>query len=136
MQIGLCEFLEKVSKLKRTQEKVDALRSNDSYPLRVILQAAFDPKVKWLIPEGNPPYKPNDLVDQEHVLISDARKILYFIAGFHDNLNQMKREQMFIEMLEAVDPKDAELLLAIKEKKLPFKGITIQHVTEALPGLF
>jgi hypothetical protein len=136
MQVGICEFLEKVSKLKRTQEKVDALRSNDSFPLRVILQGAFDPNVEWLIPEGTPPYKVNDLVDQEHVLINDARKIVYFIKGFHDNLNQIKREQMFIELLEAVSPKDAELLCAIKEKRLPFKGITVQHVSEALPGLF
>jgi hypothetical protein len=42
---------------------------------------------------------------------------------------------MFISLLENVDPKDAKLLCAIKEKKLPFKGITIQHVTEGLPGL-
>ena len=30
MQIGVAEFLEKVSKLKKTQEKVDAIRANDS----------------------------------------------------------------------------------------------------------
>ena len=42
---------------------------------------------------------------------------------------------MFIELLEQVDPKDATLLCAVKEKKLPFKGITIQHVKEAFPGM-
>lgn len=135
MQIGVAEFLEKVSKLKKTQEKIDALKANDSFVLRVIMQAAFDPNVKFLLPEGAPPYKPNDLVDQEHVLIREARKIQYFVDGFYPGLNQNKREQMFIELLENVAPADALLLCAIKDKQLPFKGITIQHVKEGLPGL-
>ena len=135
MQVSVSEFLEKVGKLKRTQEKVDALKANDSYVLRVILQGAFDPTVKWMLPEGEPPYKPNDLTDQEHVLINEARKILYFVEGFYDNLTTNKREQMFIELLERVDPKDAKLLCSIKDKKLPFNGITINHVKDAFPGM-
>ena len=66
--LGMYEFLNRVSKLKRTQEKIDNIKANDTFALRVILQAAFDPKVKFLLPEGDPPYKPNDLVDQQHIL--------------------------------------------------------------------
>ena len=134
MQIGIAEFLEKVGKLKRTQEKVDAIRANDSLVLRIVLQAGYDPSVKWALPEGTPPYKPNDLVDQEHVLIKDCEKLRYFIKGFYDNLPQLKRETMFVEFLERIAPKDAEMLCLFKDKK-PMKGITLQHVTEALPGL-
>lgn len=134
MVIGVAEFLEKVGKLKRTQEKIDALRANDSLVLRIILQAGYDPSVKWALPEGTPPYKPNELVDQENVLIRDCEKLRYFISGFHDNLPPLKRETMFVEYLERVAPKDAEMLCLFKDKK-PMKGITLQHVTEALPGL-
>mgnify|MGYP001463156160 FL=1 len=134
MQTSTYEVLEKIGKLRRTKEKVDALRANDSYVIRVILQGVFDESVKWLLPEGDPPYTPNELVDQEGILINEARKILYFVEGFHD-LPTVKREQMFIELLEQVDPKDATLLCAVKEKKLPFKGITVQHVKEAFPGM-
>ena len=42
---------------------------------------------------------------------------------------------LFIEMLESVAPADAKLLCAIKEKKLPWKGITPEIVNEAFPGL-
>jgi hypothetical protein len=135
MQVSVAEFLEKVGKLKKTQEKIDALKANDSLILRMVLQAAFDPNVVFLLPEGDPPYKPNELTDQEGVLIREARMIQYFVKGFHDNLPQKKREQMFVSLLENVDPRDAKLLCAIKDKKLPFKGITIQHVVEGLPGL-
>ena len=65
----------------------------------------------------------------------EAEKLRYFVEGFYPDLNQNKREMMFIEMLERVDPLDAKLLVAIKDKKMPFPGITIQHVKEALPGL-
>jgi len=134
MQISVAEFLEKVSKLKKTQEKIDAIKANDSTVLRMILQACYDPNVVWALPPGNPPYKPSALVDQQHILIHESRKIPYFIKGFREDIPSAKREAMWIELLEAVDPKDAELLCAIKEKK-PLKGITIQHVTEGLPGL-
>lgn len=135
MQIGIAEFLEKVSKLKKVEDKVNALKANDSYVLRVVLQAAFDPNVEFALPPGTPPYKPNDLVDQEHILIREARKIPYFIKGLYDNLPQVKRETMFIEFLETLDPKDAKLIVAIKDKKFPYKGINLEIVKEGLPGL-
>lgn len=133
--LGMYEFLNKVSKLKKTQEKVDNLKANDTIALRIILQAAFDPSIKFLLPEGEPPFKPTEVVDQQHVLHREAEKLRYFVEGFYPDLNQNKREMMFIEMLERVDPLDAKLLVAIKDKKMPFPGITIQHVKEALPGL-
>lgn len=135
MQVSVAEFLEKVGKLKKTEEKIAALRANDSLVLRIILQGCYDPAVTWLLPEGIPPYKPNDLQDQEGVLIRECTKLRYYIKGFHDNLSQNKREIMFVQLLENLSPKDAELLCAIKEKK-PVKGITLQHVVEALPGIF
>ena len=135
MVVGVAEFLEKVSKLKKKEEKVAALKHNDSFVLRTILQGALDPRIKWALPEGDPPYKPNDLVDQENVLIHDARKLVHFVEGGNPGLNQIKREAMFIEMLETVTPADAKLLCSIKSKKLPYKGITSEIVKEAFPGL-
>ena len=118
-RIGIAEFLENVSKLKKREEKVNILRSNDSYPIRTILQGAFDPRIKWALPEGIPPYTPSTLVDQENVLISDCRKLIYFIEGGAPNLRPLKRETMFIQLLEAVAPADAKMLCAVKDKKLP-----------------
>lgn len=134
MVVGMAEFLEKIGKYKRTQDKIDALKANDTFALRVILQATYDPSVKFLLPEGAPPYKPTELVDQEHIFHKEARMVQYFVEGFHPNLAKNKREMMFVEFLERLAPKDAELLINAKDKK-PVKGITIQHVKEAFPGL-
>ena len=135
MKIGMAEFLEKVSKLKKKEDKVEALKFNNSYPLRTILQAAFDPRIRFLLPEGDPPYKPNDLNDQEGVLLRECRKLVYFVDGAYPNLKQIKREQMFVELLENIAPADAKMLCSIKDKKFPFKGITEDMVREAIPGL-
>jgi len=135
MVVGMAEFLEKVSKLKKKEEKIEALRHNDSVVLRSVLQGAYDPNIKWLLPEGNPPYKPNDLQDQESVFIREVRKLVYFIDGPYPGLKQVKREQMFIEMLENVTPADAVMMCAMKEKKLPWKGINEDLVREAFPNL-
>lgn len=135
MQVGVAEFLEKVSKLKKRYEKVAALKMNDSFVLRTTLQAAFDPRIKFLLPEGEVPYNQNKLPDQEGNYINLARKLIYFVEGPYTNMRSSKREQMFIELLEAIDKHDADMLVHIKDKKLPFKGIDVNIIKEAFPGL-
>lgn len=134
-RVGIAEFFENLSKIKKREDRVNVLRQNDHYVIKTILQGAFDSRVKWLLPEGTPPYKVNDLVDQENVLIKDCRKLVYFVEGGHPNLKQLKREAMFIELLETVAPADAKLLCAIKDKKFPYKNVTEDIVKEAFPGL-
>jgi len=134
-RVGVAEFLEKVSKLKNKNEKIAALRYNNSDVIRTILQGAFDPRVKWMLPEGTPPYKSSELPDQENVLIRECRRLIHFVEGGNPALKQMRREALFIELLESVAPKDAVLLCNIKDKKLPYKGITAEIVNEAFPGL-
>ena len=134
-RVGVAEFLEKVSKLKNDQEMIDALKYNDSVVLRMVLQGAYDPAVTWLLPPGVPPYKVNELVDQENVFIREHRKITYFIEGFYPTLNQMKRESMFIELLETVAPADAAMLCSIKDKVFPWPAITEEIVRAAFPDM-
>lgn len=135
MKLGVAEILKRASLIKDENERIHWLRQNHSRPLEMVLLGAFDPKIKWLLPEGVPPYKPNDLVDQQHIFYSESRKLYLFIEGGNPNLKQLRRETLFIEMLEAIDPEDAKLLLAIKEKHLPYPGVTPDLVRKAFPGL-
>jgi hypothetical protein len=132
MLLGISEILEQCSKLPKTQ-RVDHLKKYDCMPLRVVLQYALDYRVEWELPKGKPPYKPCELHDQEGRLYSDVRKFQYFVKG--NSLKQIKRETMFIEFIEGLAPKDAELICAIKDKKLPYKGIDAALVNTAFPRL-
>jgi len=133
--IGMAEFLEAVSKLKKRDEKIAALQANNSFELRTILQGAFDPRIKWLLPEGQPPFKANELQDQESVLLREIKKLSYYVEGGAPVKTQAQREMMFIALLENCAPADALMLCAIKDKKSPVKGIDADLVRAAFPDL-
>ena len=57
-----------------------------------------------------------------------------FLEGGHPTLPQLKREKLFIEVLESVHPDDAKFLLLLKDKKLP-EGLDVKQVVKAFPGI-
>ncbi len=132
---SIYELLEEVSKCKKTDEKIQKLREIDNAAIRAILKYAFDPTIKFILPIGNPPYKPCDFVDQEARLYSEIRRIYLFCEGGNPNLSKLKREMLYIQLIESIDKNDAILLNHVKDKKLPFKGITAKIVNEAFPDL-
>ena len=135
MKLGIAEILERVSKEETKEAKIELLRKHDSVPIRTVLKAALDPSIKWALPKGEPPYKPCEFLDQENMLYSETRRLYLFIEGGNSNLKPMKREALFIGLLESLAPADAKLLCAAKDKKIPYKGITVKLVNEAYPGL-
>ena len=135
MRLGISEILKKVSESKTKEEKLEILRKNDSSAIRTVLKYALDPAIVWALPEGEPPYKPCQFLDQQSMLYHEARRLYLFIEGGNPNLTAMKRETLFINLIESIDPNDAKVILAAKEKKLPYKGITTNLINEAYPGL-
>ena len=135
MKLSVSEILKKASDMKDDQSRIKWLRSNNSITLESVLRGAFDPGIIWLLPGGSPPYKPNDLVDQHHRLYSETRRFYLFVKGGNPGLKQLRRESLFIELLESVDPEDAKLMIAIKDKTIPYDNITLELVNKAFPGI-
>jgi len=135
MRLGIFQILEQASSTKGTEEKINVLRQNASPALQQVLKYAFDPTIVWDLPEGAPPYKPCVYPAQEMRLFAEARRLYLFLKGGNPNLTKLKREALYIELLESIHPEDAKLLVEIKDKKIPYKGITLKLVKEAFPGL-
>jgi hypothetical protein len=135
MKLGLAEIFEKASKMQTDDERIMVLRQNFSAPLESMIRGAFDPNIVWLLPEGSPPYKPNTLVDQEGSLYNQTRKLYLFVQNGHQTLKQLRREALFVELLETVSEADAKLLLAVKDKTLPYPNITRELINKGFPGL-
>lgn len=134
MPIAIYEILENTSKKKTEKEKIQYLQEHaDNATLQTILVGAFYPDVRWALPPGAPPYTPCDPVNAESFLYTQAKRLYIFAEG-GSNLNNLRREALFIELLESVHPKDAEVILAMKDKTLPY-GITPQLIGKAFPGL-
>ncbi len=83
-----------------------------------ILKIVYSGK-KWLLPAGAPPYTPNRIDDTKYNLYNQARRMHYFVEG-SPVTNPIKREQMFIELLESVDPEDAETIIKLKDGWKPY----------------
>ena len=135
MRLGIFEVLKKTSELSTTAERVEFLRRNQNGALLTVLKYALDPNIEWDLPDSDPPYKPNIYPAQENMLMTEARRLYLFIKGGNPNLKQVRREALYIELLETVHPEDAIVLNHAKNKKLPYKGITAKLVNEAFPGL-
>jgi len=128
------EIFTKINNAKDKPKKIEVLRANDSQSMRQLLKAAFDPKVVWDLPEGTPPYISNDApAGTEHAsLLDEARRLYIFIKG-GSNVGRVRKEALFIQMLESLHKDDALVLLSIKDKKLnyEYKGLTDNVVKEA-----
>jgi len=135
MKKSLSSILKACAAGKTVNDKIALLQQNASDPLLIILKYAFDPALKFVLPEGAPPYKPCEFLDQEARLYSELRRLYLFVEGGNPNLTKVKREFLFIQLIESIDKGDAELLVAVKDKKLPYKGLTASVVKKAFPNL-
>jgi hypothetical protein len=131
--LAISQIIENAAKLKTAEKKANYLREHDTDTLRYILELAFYPGVTWQLPEGAPPYRPTSYLDQEGRLYQEARTLPMYLTGNNPELGKVKREMLFISLLESLFPKDAELLIAIKDKKVT--GIDVEVVNLAFPGL-
>ena len=131
----LSEVLTKVNNAKDKPKKIEVLQQNDSVSLRQILKGAFDPNIKWDLPEGTPPYKENDApAGTEHTLLaSETKRLWHFVVGADTKLSKTKKETMFIQILEGLHADEAKLLVNVKDKSLNkvYKGLTDAVVKEA-----
>ncbi|NCX69554.1 MAG: hypothetical protein EBW86_02900 [Rhodobacteraceae bacterium] len=129
MKKGIGEIIKEVKDAKSVGEKIRILQREDNRELRGLLELTYDNRLTWALPEGNPPYKPLDKsFDNQGMLYSEMRRMYIFLEG-KSNVNQARREQLFIEILEQLDPDDAALLIEAKDRKI--KGVSKNVVKQA-----
>ena len=130
------EVFDWVAEAKTKADRIKILKQNEHWAVKDVLKGCFDPNVKWLLPEGKPPYVANKPESTPSSLYRQNQNFKYFVEGGPGNKMQaFKREKIFLGILEAVHPADAEILVNMIMKKAPAKGITKALVKEAFPGL-
>ena len=118
---SLSSIIKQASLIESEKDRIAFLQKNDSGPLRFLLRVALSPNIKWLLPpDFVPNYKPNKVYpDLQGMLYSRTRLLYMFLDGSGNHIHPAKREKLFVELLEILLPEDAQLLLDIKDKKLP-----------------
>lgn len=160
------EVLDLVSKQRTNAKKVEVLQTYGDASLKTLFIWNFDDTVISMLPEGDVPYastgeqtsysgtlsgKINDAVskmdelssnslgsmDQGRSSIRKEYQMFYnFVKGGNDGLSTLRRETMFINILQGLHPREAEILILVKDKKLQSKyRITHEIVKEAFPDI-
>ena len=160
------EVLTLISKLSSDDKKVEVLQKYKDASLKSILIWNFDDSIISNLPEGIVPYsnvgqqnsfsgtltgKIDDAVSKMSELGSNSlgsqdqgfstirkeyTRFYNFIKGGNDKLSSMRRETMFINILEGLHPLEAEILCLTKDKKLQIKyKITKENVSNAYPEI-
>lgn len=134
----LSEIFQQVSSAKTKAEKVKLLQEYNTNGLRSVLIINFDESLKFLLPPGEVPYTKNEApAGTEHTRIDhEYRKFYRFFKGGDGSLNSMRREQLYIQLLEGLHQDEAEVLCLACNKDLQSKyRITKQVVAEAFPAI-
>lgn len=158
------EILELASKQKSNAKKVEVLKKYEHDSLKAIFIWNFDETIISLLPEGEVPY--GDVNDQnvysgtlsenlsreamggESATVQDLQgrgrtslrkeyhNLYHYVKGGNNSLSTIRREMMFINLLQGLHPKEAEVLVLTKDKKLQTKyKITHENVKEAYPDI-
>jgi hypothetical protein len=160
------EVLNLISKQRTNLKKVEVLQRYEDPSLKSILIWNFDESIKSALPDGIVPYssvgeqgsfsgtlsgKIEDAVGKMEELNSrslgsqdqgrssirkEYTKFYNFIKGGNDGLSSLRRETMFINVIEGLHPIEAEILFLVKDKKLETKyKITKEIVSQAYPDI-
>ena len=131
----ISEIFQKVNNAKTKPEKIKVLKTNDSEALRTVCKMSFDPKIISELPEGTPPFIQNEAPEgTEHTkLYTEYKKLYRFCKGGDPNLQSMRRETLFVQMLEGLHKDEAKVLIQAKDKTLhrTYKGLSDAVVKEA-----
>ena len=160
------EVFDACSKQRTKAKKVEVLKKYAHDSVLAVLIWNFDETIISLLPEGEVPYgntrednsvtgslsdKINDAVnmmresgstslgsqDQGKASIrAEYTKFYNFLKGGNDGLSSLRRETMFINILEGLHPLEAEILVLVKDKRLTDKyKITKEVVSLAYPQI-
>tara|TARA_Y100000992_G_scaffold292881_1_gene250885 strand:- start:360 stop:956 length:597 start_codon:yes stop_codon:yes gene_type:complete len=160
------EVLEAASKQRTKARKIEVLQKYAHDSIMAILIWNFDETAISVLPPGDVPYgntrednnvtgtlsdKINDAVDKMSEMGSTSlgsqdqgqasirkeyTKFYNFLKGGNDKLSGLRRETMFINILEGLHPLEAEILVLVKDKKLTDKyKITKEIAGAAYPQI-
>ena len=111
-------------------DRVEYLRNNASQAVKELINVNFNPEIKMLLPDGRPNFlegddKPPTYDDAS--LNYEVRRLYLFVEGGSPNLTDLKRETLWIEMLNSLHADEADDLTHMKDRTLHKKYKNITH---------
>ena len=137
---NIYEIFDEYEKAETKKERIEVLKKNGNFALRSVLQGTYDPNLQFVI-DKVPLYKPsNSPPGLSYTSIhQELGRIYLFIKDdprAAPTLSQKRREQILIQILEALEKREAEVFMNMFLKKQKVKNLNADIVREAFPDLF
>lgn len=136
---NLYQILKKVATTRNKENKVKNLQKLNSLAALNILKGAFDESVKWDLPSGKPPTYDKETNEDgtPTKTLEEHSEVLGKLVDHPANrgIPRVKKEVMFLNLIAGLDSEEEFLVIQMKDKKFPFKGITKETVEKAFPNL-
>lgn len=127
------EVFEEISK-----DPKKAVDYKDDFAFKTILKCSFDKEYKFRLPDGDPPYKPAPQpIGMTSSNFRQEMRRMYIFTKFGGVESKMRREQLFVQLLESIHPSEAKVLNAMKDQKLDalYPKITAEFVKKNFPDV-
>jgi len=137
MKTSVPQVFDELEKQTTKENKIKVLRAYDTQVLRGILGLNFDPNFNMDLPAGEPPFKKDKEVPagySETNLYVEWRR--FYIWTEKSNLPKIRKEALFIQLLEGLHWTEAECVCLAKDKQLSkkYKSLKEDLVREAFPN--
>lgn len=110
----LHEIFTEIQEADTRAKRQEILKDNDSFSLRTILQLNFDSTIQLDLPNGKPPYTCDEVPYGQPD--KKIKMLGYCVKG--NNLNVIKKEKQFIDILESLTEEDANIVCLAKDGKI------------------
>ena len=131
--LSLAEIVNTARKAETVEEKVAILKENNSKQLKDVLILMCDKRWTFDLPDTPPPYQESVIHESHGMLYRETRKFPYFVNEMPQGqgLARMRKESLFIQLLETVDADDAKLVLRMIAKE-PYPDLAPEVINQAL----
>ena len=158
------EILELVDAQKTNAKKVEVLRNYEHDSIKTVFVWNYDSSVVSLLPPGEVPYGETNAQTtfagtlseniakeaaggesatgqdldgrNKTTLRREYRNFYHYVQGGNNSLSTVRREMMFIDLLQGLHPKEAEILVLVKDKDLETKyNISLDNVKQSYPDI-
>ena len=136
---NMYEVFDEFEQAPSKKSKMETIQRNLSQLLIQVLELTFHPKYQWLVDEMPEDYRVPDTKPGISLcqLSTEIRKLYLFQKGnpTAEGLSDRKRHELLIQLLESLEPREAEVIIGIFKKDQGVKGLTYNFVKEAFPKL-
>jgi hypothetical protein len=139
MRKNIYEIFDEFEAAKTKQDKINVLAKNWTPTLKLVLQLAYRPEVQWKYNDYPKEYKKPDTLQGVSFgsLDTELRRLYIFQKGnpTAEKLTEKRSKELLILALEALEPREADVVIGIFKKNLGVKGLTPKFIRDNIPDI-